>query len=156
VQSPDFNNDNVPDLLVCNGGANTALAADQIDTGNIVGNLSEVTQTNWPGESQPVPYPSICSGSASPLNSLTCDVADIDGDGDIDIVLGGADQGPGFFMRNRLMVNVGAANFQDSTLASMPYDNDYTTKIKFLRANADTKPDIFVGNCGQPRLYLNQ
>jgi hypothetical protein len=154
VQASDLNNDGYQDLLICNGGAGVG-GQDQVDLGNINGILSEVTQTNWPGETQPLPYQSICAGNATPLSSLTCDVADVDGDGDIDIVLGGADQNS-MFMRSRLMVNVGAANFSDSTLASMPYDNDYTTKIKFLRANADAKPDIFVGTCGQPRLYLEQ
>jgi hypothetical protein len=148
----DLNGDGFQDLFICNGNGN---GADQIDLGNINGVLSEVTQTNWPGEVQPLPYQLICSGNATPVNSLSCDLADVDGDGDLDIVLAGADQSS-MFMRNRLMVNTGAATFQDSTVASMPYDNDYTTKVKFLKANADAKIDLFVGNCGQPRLYLNQ
>ena len=62
---------------------------------------------------------------ASALSSMTA-VA-------VDIVLSGADQNS-YFMRNRLMMNQGNASFSDRTLQSMPYDNDYTTKVKLFRA----------------------
>lgn len=150
----DLNNDNRPDLFICNGGSgNTGL--DHIDLGNATGVLSDVTATNWPGESQPYPYSGVCSGGpVGPVNSLSCDLGDADGDGDLDIVITGADQS-NINMRARYYRNVGNAVFEDRTLQSMPFDSDYGTKVQFLDANRDGKPDLFMGTNGQPRLYLN-
>ena len=151
----DFNGDTYKDLFLCNGGGGTN-GQDLIDLGDVNGSLSDVTQTNWPGEAQPYPYPVLgCGTPVTPMSSLSCSVGDVNADGFPDIVLGGVDLGQ-IYMRNKLMVNGGTANFSDRTTQSMPFDNDYTTKVLLMRANADTKPDLFVGNCGQPRVYLQQ
>lgn len=93
-------------------------------------------------------------GPVANVHSLSCDLADTDGDGDLDIVVAGADQS-NINMRARYYRNVGNAVFEDRTLQSMPFDSDYGTKVQFLDANRDGKPDLFMGTNGQPRLYLN-
>jgi len=153
----DLNNDTYQDLFLCNGGGGVN-GQDLVDTGDVNGSLSDITQTNWPGETQPQPYPTLpgCTGGpVAPVSSVSCAVGDVNADTYPDIVLAGLDQG-NIYMRNRLMINGGTANFSDRTTQSMPFDNDYTTKVLIFRANADTKPDLFIGNCGQPRIYLQQ
>ncbi|MHB8873710.1 MAG: FG-GAP repeat domain-containing protein [Myxococcaceae bacterium] len=150
VLTGDMNNDTRPDLFVCNSGAK------HVNLDNASGVLSDVSQTNWPAETQPYPYPAVCSGGpVGPLNSLSCDLVDVDADGDLDVFAAGAWTG-NMNMRNRLFMNVGAANFVDKTLQSVPFDSDNTYTVTGFKANADVRPDLFIGNCGQPRLYLNQ
>ncbi|MBL8922160.1 MAG: IPT/TIG domain-containing protein [Myxococcaceae bacterium] len=149
VATQDLNNDGYPDLFVCN------IDTDRINLGNASGILSDVTPTNWPAESQPFRYSfSGCTSTPSPIESSSCSLGDVDGDGDQDIVLAGGDTSQ-FRFRNRLRLNTGSANFVDVTNASLPFDTAYTEKVLLFRANADTKPDLFVGNCGQPYVYLN-
>jgi hypothetical protein len=144
----DFNNDTFLDLFVCNA------ATDRLSLGNSLGILSDVSATNWPGESQPYPYQSIATGNFGPVSSESCDATDVDLDGDQDIIVAG---GPanGFNHRNRLYVNSGSALFTDATTQLLPYDTVNTQKVLFFRANADTRPDLFVGNCGQPYVMMN-
>jgi len=149
VVTGDLNNDTFPDLFVCNSDT------DRVNLGNASGILSDVSATNWPAESQPYKYAiSGCSGSAGPLNSQSCTLGDVDGDGDQDIILAGGTSS-NFNFRDRLRLNVGGANFVDVTTASLPFDTADAEKVLLFRANADTKPDLFIGNCGQPYVYLN-
>lgn len=147
--SGDLNNDSRPDLFICNWGV------DRINLANATGVLSDVTNTNWPGESQPYPYQNVCSGSLGPLASLSCALADVDRDGDLDVVAAGANLSGNLNMRARYFRNSGNALFEDRTLQSMPYDSDQGTKVLFLDANRDGRQDLFMGTCGQQRLYLN-
>jgi hypothetical protein len=144
----DFNNDTFPDIFACNS------ATDRINLGNALGVLSDVTATNWPGESQPYPYQVMAGGSYGPVPSEACSYADVDLDGDQDIVISGGGAN-GFNFRDRLYTNSGSALFTDKTTTSMPYDTAYTQDIQFFKGNSDTRPDLFVGNCGQPYVLLN-
>ena len=144
----DLNGDTFPDIFVCNS------ATDRINLGNSLGVLSDVTATNWPGESQPYPYQSMAAGNYGPVPSEACTAADVDGDNDVDIVIAGGGAN-GFNFRNRLYTNAGAANFTDKTVQSMPFDTAYTQDVQFMKANGDTRPDLFIGNCGQPYVLLN-
>ena len=144
----DFNNDTFPDIFACNYGT------DRISLGNSLGVLSDVTATNWPGESQPYPYQVLAAGSYGPVTSEACSAADVDLDGDQDIVVSGG-AANGFNFRNRLYTNAGNAFFVDKTVTSMPYDTAFTQEIQFFKANNDTRPDLFVGNCGQPYVLIN-
>jgi len=88
------------------------------------------------------------------VTSEACSAADVDLDGDQDIVVSGGSAN-GFNFRNRLYTNSGAANFTDKTVQSMPFDTAFTQEIQFFKANADNRPDLFVGNCGQPYVLIN-
>lgn len=144
----DLNSDTFPDIFACNSGT------DRINLGNALGVLSDVTATNWPGESQPYPYQSMVSGNYGPVPSEACSAADVDQDGDMDLVISGGGAN-GFYFRNRLYTNAGSAVFTDATVNSMPFDRAQTTEVQFFKANGDTRPDLFVGNCGQPYVLLN-
>jgi len=69
------------------------------------------------------------------------------------VIAGGS--GNGFNFRNRLYANKGSAVFTDVTLSSMPFDRAFTMEVQFFNANGDARPDLFVGNCGQPYVLLN-
>ncbi len=144
----DFNGDTFPDIFACNTGT------DRINLGNSLGVLSDVTTTNWPGESQPYPYQSMITGNHGPVASESCTAGDVDLDGDVDVIIAGGSAN-GFSHRNRLYENSGNALFTDRTLRSMPYDTAYTQEVQLFKANGDARPDLFVGNCGQPYVLLN-
>ncbi len=152
VRTGDLNGDTFPDIFTCNAGSGAA-AVDRINLGSPTGVLSDITATNWPTESQPYPYQSQCGGSVSPLSSLSCDLGDVDGDGDLDVVAGGWNVS-NINMRARLFINAGNALFSDRTTASLPYDTNQTAKVVLFDANGDGKLDLFVGNNGQSVVYL--
>jgi hypothetical protein len=152
--SGDFNGDTFPDIFVCNSGGNgDARGRDHVFLGGPTGTMSDITGTNWPSESQPYPYQAQCSGTISPVNSISCAGADVDKDGDIDFVVAGWNSS-NFNMRTRLFLNNGNALFTDATTSSIPMDSALTAKVLIFDANGDGKPDIFMGNNGQPYVYL--
>lgn len=140
--------DTIPDLFICNQ------ASDRINLNSATGVLSDVSATNWPAETEPYPYQAICAGSYTPIHAFSADLGDVDQDGDLDIAIGAEWQGS-IRGRKKLYLNVGNATFQDKS-TKLPFDTDYTPRVLFFKANADAYPDLFVGNCGQPRVYLNQ
>ena len=68
---------------------------------------------------------------------------DVDGDGDLDLVVGNYGQ------QNRLYRNDGNGVFTDITAAALPADVDETLCIVFFGA------DLLIGNRGQSRYYRN-
>ena len=79
-------------------------------------------------------------------------LVDVDGDTDLDIVLGNAAE------QNRLYLNNGAGTFFDATAELMPKDDDNTFAMAVGDADGDSAPDLVFGNLGtreQNRLYLN-
>jgi hypothetical protein len=76
-------------------------------------------------------------------------LADVTGDGAIDIVAVGAGQ-------DRLLVNDGKGHFFDATTASMPLDDSVGTSAVLVDLDRDRHLDLVIGNAGAvTRLYLN-
>jgi hypothetical protein len=78
-------------------------------------------------------------------------LGDIDGDGDLDLVLGNR-QLPG---QNCLYRNNGSGVFTDATAARMPIDTDFTSVVALGDADGDGDLDLAVGNRGQNHVYFN-
>ncbi len=76
-------------------------------------------------------------------------LADVDGDGDLDLVVGGSNQ------QVRLYLNNGFGVFTDATATRMPVGRHYTSSLMFGDVDGDGDPDLVVGNSGQNLLYLN-
>ena len=77
-------------------------------------------------------------------------LGDVDGNGDLDLVLGNGGQ------QNRLYLNDGTGTFADATATRMPPDSDFSKAVALGDVDGDGDNDLVFGNSGQQnRLYLN-
>jgi predicted nucleotidyltransferase len=76
-------------------------------------------------------------------------LGDVDGDGDLDMVIGNWGQ------QNRLYANDGTGTFTGATAPHMPAGFYLTRSVALGDVDGDGDLDIVVGNSGQNRLYLN-
>ena len=132
----DITGDGRPDIFLGNAGQNQVYV-----------NLLNVTQlSNQTSQRLPV------------INDVTQDLklADVDGDGDLDLFAGNEDQ-------NRLLINDGTGIFTDESLTRLPQGvNMETRKATFADVDGDGDLDVFLSNVAwiqgknpQDRLYLN-
>ncbi len=80
--------------------------------------------------------------------SNAVDAADIDNDGDLDVIIGNKGQ-------NRLLLNDGSGTFIDATATNYPERNDTTQDVEFADIDNDGDPDIVIANEDDNRLLIN-
>ncbi|WP_258102194.1 FG-GAP repeat domain-containing protein [Marinoscillum pacificum] len=92
------------------------------------------------------------------------DVADIDSDGDLDILYGNVQAFvDGAVRQNRLLLNDGKGYFSDITETHLPKDDNRCFSVAFLDIDNDEDADIITGNTNGPKfdgmtpfsVYLN-
>ena len=93
------------------------------------------------------------SGSNNNSSTENADFADVDQDGDWDVILGdGGDDGND---QNRIWINQGGAQggtigeFEDRTSTQFPSVSDTTRDIEFVDFDNDSDQDIYVSNTSQ-------
>jgi hypothetical protein len=78
------------------------------------------------------------------------ELADVDADGSLDLVLGN------YFRQDRLYLNNGSGMFTDVTLTYMPADSAKTSSVALADVSGDGHVDILLGTTHKKqRLYLN-
>jgi hypothetical protein len=142
IKARDLNGDGLTDVVV----GTTYQTQSRLYLGNGGGRFSEVTSTHFP---------------AMPLSVGDLEAGDIDGDGDLDLVL--ADWGPGNNMTNdggrtRLWLNDGTAHFADATDKRMPdVKVRFSWDLELADVDNDGDLDILVSckRCGGSSLFRN-
>ena len=142
IKARDLNGDGHTDILV----GTTYQTQSRLYLGTGTGAFREVTATHLPN---------------GPLSVGDLEFGDVDGDGDLDVVL--ADWGAGNNMtsdggRTRLWLNDGAARFTDATSARMPATLiRFSWDLEFVDVDNDYHLDILVSckRCGNSTLFRN-
>ena len=141
----DVDNDGDQDLLIGNEGANRVM----INDGD---GFFEDQSSNR------IPYRNALE------ETREVDIADIDGDGDLDVLYGNVQAFvQGALRQNRLLLNDGKGFFKDITETNLPKDDNNCFGISFLDIDNDGDIDIMSGNTNGPRfggitpfsVYLN-
>lgn len=92
----------------------------------------------------------------TPEETREVDVADIDGDGDLDILYGNVQAFvEGAVRQNRLLRNDGKGFFTDITATHLPKDNNRCFGVAFLDIDNDGAMDIMTGNTNGARFDGN-
>jgi hypothetical protein len=142
IKARDLNGDGITDIVV----GTTYQSQSRLFLGLGRGQFREVTAANLP---------------AQPLSAGDLEAGDVDGDGDLDLVI--ADWGPGNNMSNaggrtRLWVNDGAGRFTDATEARMPdIDVRFSWDLELADVDNDTDLDVLVSckRCGGGYVFRN-
>jgi hypothetical protein len=142
IKARDFNGDGLVDIVV----GTTYQTESRLFLGTGPGTFREVTATHLP---------------QMPLSVGDLEPGDVDGDGDLDLVL--ADWGPGNNMTNdggvtRLWLNDGTAHFTDSTAARMPaLKVRFSWDLELADVDNDADLDVLVSckRCGGSSLFRN-
>jgi hypothetical protein len=142
VKARDLTGDGLIDIVV----GTTYQTQSRLFVQRERGRFTEVTQTHLP---------------AMPLSVGDLEPGDVDGDGDLDLVL--ADWGPGNNMSNaggrtRLWLNDGAGRFTDATDARMPdLAVRFSWDLELADVDNDADLDILVSckRCGGSSLFRN-
>ena len=84
--------------------------------------------------------------------AATADIGDVDGDGDLDVVVGTAWQN-----RDHIFINQGGGNFADETEIRMPVLAEQTMNTYLVDVDGDGDLDIVSGqaNVKRPALFIN-
>ena len=90
------------------------------------------------------------SGTSTYINARSCELADMNKDGYVDLYLGLENQ------QNRLFFNDGKAKFVEKTFSHLSAIADNTRDVSLLDVDLDGDMDIFVTNGNGSRLHLGE
>jgi len=88
-------------------------------------------------------------------NSREIDFGDVDGDGDLDIMLANGAFWEDTNRQNRLLMNKGGGYFADETIDRLPTDNEPSLDADFGDVDGDKDLDIIVVGLHPPHLLIN-
>jgi len=120
------------------------------------GNIGNFANRLYKNNGTADPFSGIFSGTAigpSDENTTSIALGDVDGDGDLDLIVGNGGTGNRV---NRLYFNTGGSFFFSNGTDIGPFDTDGTSSVALGDVDGDGDLDVVAGNGGKVnRLYLN-
>ena len=138
----DVTGDGEPDLVLGNMKTPVAATPTRLYVNDGDGRFTDVTATHMPALSE---------------NTQSVALGDVDGDRDLDLVLGNAARVSGN-PQNSLYLNDGSGRFADATAGRLPAVAGATERVRLADVDGDLDLDLVSANSdgtAEPKLYLN-
>ena len=148
IMAADVDGDGDLDVLLGNSNSPTLISGVVLTSSQVVLNVAQLNSTHLSGCQAAACFPRNVALPAPLADTSSIAAADVDGDGDLDVLLGNAGS------PSRVLLNAGGGTFPTSI--TLPGGSAETESIAAADLDGDGDLDVLLGNSGSPsRVLLN-